>query len=71
MTPLRPKGKPWTKGEVMILQELYPLATKMELRGFLIGRGIRLWARLVAEESNLYGEMSAWDNLMFIGELYG
>jgi len=26
---------------------------------------------LVAEESNLYGEMSAWDNLMFIGELYG
>jgi ABC-2 type transport system ATP-binding protein len=26
---------------------------------------------VVAEESNLYGEMSAWDNLMFIGELYG
>jgi len=26
---------------------------------------------VVTEESNLYGEMSAWDNLMFIGELYG
>jgi ABC-2 type transport system ATP-binding protein len=25
----------------------------------------------VAEVSNLYNEMSAWDNLMFIGELYG
>jgi len=26
---------------------------------------------VVAEVSNLYNEMSAWDNLMFIGELYG
>jgi ABC-2 type transport system ATP-binding protein len=25
----------------------------------------------VSEVSNLYNEMSAWDNLMFIGELYG
>jgi len=26
---------------------------------------------VVSEVSNLYNEMSAWDNLMFIGELYG
>ena len=26
---------------------------------------------VVSEMSNLYNEMSAWDNLMFIGELYG
>lgn len=26
---------------------------------------------VVAEVSNLYNEMSAWENLMFIGELYG
>jgi len=26
---------------------------------------------VVSEFSNLYNEMSAWDNLMFIGELYG
>ena len=26
---------------------------------------------IVSEVSNLYNEMSAWDNLMFIGELYG
>ena len=26
---------------------------------------------LVSEVNNLYNEMSAWDNLMFIGELYG
>jgi ABC-2 type transport system ATP-binding protein len=26
---------------------------------------------VVSELSNLYNEMSAWDNLMFIGELYG
>lgn len=26
---------------------------------------------VVAETSNLYNEMSAWNNLMFIGELYG
>lgn len=26
---------------------------------------------VVAEASNLYNEMSAWNNLMFIGELYG
>jgi len=26
---------------------------------------------VVSEATNLYNEMSAWDNLMFIGELYG
>jgi ABC-2 type transport system ATP-binding protein len=26
---------------------------------------------VVSEVSNLYNEMSAWDNLMFVGELYG
>jgi ABC-2 type transport system ATP-binding protein len=26
---------------------------------------------VVSETSNLYNEMSAWDNLMFVGELYG
>jgi hypothetical protein len=32
MTPWKPKGKPWTEDEVRVLRELYPLATKRELR---------------------------------------
>jgi len=32
---------------------------------------VRLNIGVVSEVSNLYNEMSAWDNLMFIGELYG
>ena len=38
-----------------------------------IGEALAVKQRIgvVSEVSNLYNEMSAWDNLMFIGELYG
>ena len=71
---LGPNGAGKTTTVGMLTTLLTPTEGTAVVEGRDIGRdpyGVRETTGVVPETSNVYIELSAWDNLMFSGELYG
>lgn len=71
---LGPNGAGKTTTIRMLTGLLKPTRGSAEIAGYdSVKETLEVKQRIgvVSEVSNLYNEMSAWDNLMFIGELYG
>jgi len=70
---LGPNGAGKSTTQRILTGVIYPDAGEVEIMGFsLFKEPIKAKQEIgvVPEQANVYGELTAWDNLMFIGEIY-